>query len=196
MHRLRSLVPVLLVLLPAFARAADEAYAAHAEAHHGPDWKTLAIAAVNFAVLLVVLRRFAWPLLQNFFFQRSEAIRKQLEQAQSRLRVAEAELGDLRRRLSHMDEETRRIVADFTEQAARERERSVQRAEQAAARIREEAHRVADRELERARIALQAEAAELAANLAAELMRGQIRPDDQARLADDFIAGVERGVAQ
>lgn len=182
-----SIGALLAAAAPALARAAEEG---HGE-EHGPDWATLAIALFQLGILGFVLYRYAWPAIQGFFFQRSESIRKQLEQSQSKLRAAEAELGDLRRRLQNIDAESSRLVAQFTEQAVFERERAAQRAEQTARRIREEAQRVADRELERARSELRAEAAELAASLAADLLRAQSRPDDHSRLLDEFIAKVE-----
>jgi F-type H+-transporting ATPase subunit b len=185
----RAGVCLTAVLLPLLALAAEAEHGA--EAHHGTDWKTLGIAALNFAVLLFVLRRFAGPLIQNFFFQRSEIIRKQLEHAQSRLLAAEAELEDLRRRLRGIDGESQRVIGEMKLLAEQERTRALQRAEYAARRIGEEAQRVADRELDRARAALRDEAAVLSAKLAAEILRNQVRPEDHERLVDEFIARVE-----
>jgi F-type H+-transporting ATPase subunit b len=188
-HRVGVLIlPSLFCVAPALARAAEEHAA---EGHHGPDWFTLGIAALNFAALLFVLRRYALPLVQAFFFQRAEAIRKQLDESQSRLRAAEAELEDLRRRLRRLDEDARAMVAQMAEQASGERDRAMQRAEQATQRIREDARRVADRELERARTALRSEAAALASAIAAQILREQVRPEDHERLIEEFMNRVE-----
>jgi F-type H+-transporting ATPase subunit b len=178
------------VLGPSWVCAAEGGHAA-GEAQGGSGALTLGIALLNLAVLVLVLRRYAGPLIQDFFFQRSEGIRKQLEHAQSRLRAAEAELEQLRGRLLGMDQEAERLVEEASQRAARERERALQRAEQTAQRIRDEAQRVAQRELARARSALRAEAAALATTLAAELLREQIRAEDHARLVEEFIARVE-----
>jgi F-type H+-transporting ATPase subunit b len=183
LHLAALCAPALLALAP-LARAAEE------EAH-GPDWATLGIALLNFAALLFVLHRFALPTIQSFFFQRSEGIRKQLDQAQSRLRSAEAELAALRQRQGSIDHEAQRLVAELRSEASAERERSLARVAATTERIREDASRVAEREIARARAELRAEAATLAAQLAGGMLREKLRPEDQQRLLDEFVAGVE-----
>ena len=72
-------------------------------------------------------------------------------------------------------------------QAQAERERTLERARLSAERIREEARRVADNEIVRARQVLRDEAAELATSIAAEFLRERITPEDDARLLADFV---------
>ncbi len=180
-------LPFAWLGLPALALAASEA------GHHEPDWKTLGIAALNFGVLAFVIFRFAGKPISDFLFQRSESIRGALRDAQAQLAAAQAENQKLQDRLAHLSEEASEIVALARRQAQAEGARMQQRAHETAARIREEAQRVADMEIARARQALREEAAALATSLAADLLRERIRPEDDQRLLSEFVARVEGG---
>jgi F-type H+-transporting ATPase subunit b len=180
---------VLLVLGIPSAAAAAEAAGHHA----GPDWKTLGIAALNLAILLFLLLRYAGKPISDFLFQRSEGIRAALRDAQAQLAAAQSENAKLQDRLAHLTSETQEIVELARRQAQGEGARMQQRAQETAARIREEAQRVAEMEIARARQALREEAARLATSLAAELLRSGIRPEDDQRLLREFVARVEGG---
>jgi len=180
---------VLTVLLLAGAAAASEAEAGH----HGPDWKVLGLAVLNLGILIGVLLRYARKPITDFLFQRSEGIRTALRDAQAQLAEAEAENAKLRDRLTHLADEAREIVDLARRQAQAEQVRMKHRAEETATRIREEAQRVADMEIARARQVLREEAAELATALASDLLREHIQPADDQRLLREFVARVEGG---
>ena len=172
---------------------ADVALAAEGAGHHAPDWKTLGIAALNLGILLFLLVRFAGKPISDFLFQRSEGIRGALRDAQAQLAAAQSENAKLQDRLTHLADESREIVELARRQALAEGTRMQQRGQETAGRIREEAQRVADMEIARARQALREEAASLATTLAAELLRERIRPEDDQRLLGEFVARVEGG---
>lgn len=183
----RALGIALLIGVAGVAQAASEA------GHHGPDWKTLGLAALNLSILLFLIYRFAGKPISDFLFQRSEGIRAALREAQAQLAAAQAENAKLQDRLAHLADESREIVELASRQAKAESARMQQRGQESAVRIREEAQRVADMEIARARQALREEAAKLATSLAAELLRERIRPEDDQRLLSEFVARVEGG---
>ncbi len=171
----------LLLAAPLAARAAAEA------AEHGPNFGLLALHVLNFAFLVYLLNRFARRPILDFLAQRSQGIRQELDSAQVRLSEAEAELESLRARVAAFEGESERIVAAGEEQARIEKDRAISRASEMAARIRQDAQRVAAQEIERARQVLRAEAAELATGLAAEIMREKLTAKDDERLVEEFI---------
>jgi F-type H+-transporting ATPase subunit b len=181
----------LLASLPTLAIAAEEAGAHHA----GPDWGLLGLAVLNTGLLAILLLRFARKPIRGFLFQRREEIRRALQEAEGRLAAAQQEIALLNARLQNLDRETREIREFAQQQAAGERERMGQRATETAERIRQDAERVASREIDRARQALRDEAANLATTMAAELLRTNITAADDKRLADEFVQRVNGGAA-
>ncbi len=165
------------------ARAAAAADPGHAE---GAGLTTLVAQIFNVLVLVAVLVYFARKPIQGFFQKRSRDLAGEIDRAEARVRDAEAELANWQQRLERFEAEARRIVDMTSELAATERDQLVERAEAAAARIREEAGAAVEREIERARGELRAEAAELATELAAEQVRAALTPDDDRRLLSEF----------
>jgi len=180
------------LLLALFLLFGPEAWAAGAAGHeeqaaaHGPDWWQFGRHVLNLSILIGVLVYFAGPALRDFFKQRSEDIRREIEAAERALREAEAEIAELRTRLGDFDAESRRLANAAAEAAEIEKLRVLERAQQTAERIREDAKRVADQELARARQELHARAVVLATEIAAEVLREQTSAEDDRRLVSEF----------
>lgn len=182
--RIASATALLVVALA--SRALAEA-AEHGAAHSSSEgWTVLARHALNLAILGFVLVRFALPALRDFMRQRSEGLREQIDGAKRELAAAQQELQQLRSQLAGVDREGHDLVAQAERAAQAEQERSLARARENADRLREDARRIADQELERARGVLRAEAAELATDLAARLLRERIDASDDRRLFEEF----------
>jgi F-type H+-transporting ATPase subunit b len=170
----------------AFA-AADEHAAGHAD---GEGLWILARHALNLGILVFLLVRFALPALRDFMRQRSENLREQIGSAQRALEAAQRELADLRTQLQRADDEARELLVAAELAAQAEQPLAQQRARETADRLRDDARRVADQEIQRARDLLQGEAAQLATELAGELLRERLGPEDDRRLFDEFTARV------
>jgi len=192
---MRDVSLLLAVLIGVTLLGARAVLAASGNGEASPEsLKILALALLNFIILVGVLWRYAWQPIKFFLFQRSEGIRAALTASQTRLVEAEREIAHLTQRLTDLDRETKELVALSKQQASEERARMEQRARDTAVRIREESERVAVVELERARQALREEAVALAASLAAELLGSRLGPEDDTRLVAEFTERV-RGEA-
>jgi F-type H+-transporting ATPase subunit b len=182
---------VVLSLVVLCALGADPALAAGAAAehgaHHGPDWGYFFFHAFGLALLLGVIAYFARTPLANFLKDRSDEIRRRIEAAESALATARAENDELRARVARLAAENDELVRGAAEQAEAERAAALERARQAAERIREDSRRTADQEIARARRELRDEAATLATRLAGELLRQGITPDDDKRIVGEFV---------
>lgn len=190
---LRCAAPLLLAALGLLAPEVLAAEEGHAEAEHGPSWWMLFFHILNFSILMFVLFRYAGPVILDFLAQRSRGIRSRIEMADERLRAAETELAGLRDRLASFEDEEARILSFASEQGERAKTRAIERAHDTAQRIREDAERVANQEIARARQILREEAAELATELAAELLRQNLSEDDDQRLVQEFVERVGGG---
>jgi F-type H+-transporting ATPase subunit b len=180
-----------LVVLLTVGLHVPPALAAEGGDHGNAGWM-LALQALNAGILVLILVRFARKPLQNFMVQRRHEIQSSIQDAQARLDTAETDLARWRGRLSEIDEEAAEMVRGAEEQAESERRRSLERAEATSQRIREEAQLVAEQEIARARVILRQEAAELATQLAADMVRRNLSPDDDRRLVSEAAQAIAR----
>jgi F-type H+-transporting ATPase subunit b len=174
-----------VVALGADPALASEAAAEHG-AHHGPNWAYLFYHAFGLALLLGIIAYYARTPLSNFLKDRSDEIRRRIEAAESALADARAESRELSARVARLAAENEDLVRQAAEQAEVERANALERARQAAERIREESKLAADQEIARARRELRDEAAALATRLAGEMLSQAITSDDDKRLVGEF----------
>ncbi|HME72626.1 MAG TPA: ATP synthase F0 subunit B, partial [Myxococcota bacterium] len=167
----RGLVAAAVLLIPASAFGEGTA---HAESHAG----TLVWHAVNLIVLLSVLVYFLRAPIRGFFATRRRDIEHNLERAAAVLREAEERLADWKGRMARLDTEIQEIRRLAHERAEAERRQILADAEAAAARIRRDGAAAVEQEQRRARDALRKEAADLAIELAGELLRQQVTDAD------------------
>ncbi len=188
--RRASVLGIALVALATLPEIAAAASAEHGET--GLDWGYFFFHALGLGILIGVIVYFAREPLKNFLLDRSDGIRRRIEGAEQALAAARAETAELNARLARANEENAEFVRAACEQAEAERVLALERANQAAERIRQEARRAADQEILRARRELQEEAAQLATNLAAEIIRQSVTPDDDRRLVSEFVEQIGR----
>lgn len=172
---------MLLVLSAAPARAASE----------GADLNHLVLTALNLAILVVVLVWAGRKPIRSFFTQRRVQIQDHLDSAANERDEAEARYTSWQRRLLELDSELDRLRGQARERAEAERDRILADASAAAERIRRDASAAIEQELRRARDELRREASDLAVELAADMLRGQVSQADRDRLLDEFIQKVE-----
>jgi len=152
---------------------------------------TLVWHALNLALLLGLLVYFLRAPIRSFFATRRRDIEHDLERAAAVLKEAEERLADWKRRLAQLDTEIEEIRRLARERGEIERERILSEAEAAAARIRRDGAAAVEQEQRRGRDALRKEAADLAIELAGELLRQQVTEADRVRLTQEFIERLE-----
>lgn len=194
-----SLVSSLVLLSSTIARAAEGA-GGHHEPHISNVWgigaqyaetPALGFLTITFLVfvlgLFFILRKPIAVLVEN----RSDAVRKAIEEAQRAKAAAEARAREAEAKLAALDSEMKKLRADFEVQGKAEMARIEKMAEETAVRIAKDAEDTIAAEADRARQTLRAEAARLALELAEEKIRGALSGDDDARLQKALIAGLD-----
>lgn len=181
MRALRWGIVLSVIVLPAQAFAAEGA----------AEGRSLVWHAVNLTLLLGVLLYFLRAPVRGFFATRRRDIEQNLERAQAVLREAEQRLAEWKGRLARLDAEIQEIRRLAQERAEIERRQILAEAEAAAARIRRDGASAVAQEERRARDALRREAADLAIELAGEILRHEVNDGDRTRLAEEFIARME-----
>lgn len=147
---------------------------------------------VNFVLLIAVIVYFAGKPIRDFFNGRRAAIQDDLHAAAEFRREAEERYAKWQRKLVDLEAELEQIRATSRERAEAEREKIVADANAAAERIRSDATAAVAQELLRAREVLSEEAANLAVELARDLLREHVTDADRDRLVAEFIERIER----
>jgi len=152
---------------------------------HFPKWELF-----NFAILLGVIAYFGRGPLRELFATRRATIAADIEAASELLEAAEARNAEWEQKLAALDREAAELRDAARERAENDRERILAEAHEAAERIQRDAVASVEQELRRAQDALREEAAQLATELAAGLLRDEIGDADRDRLVDEFISQV------
>jgi F-type H+-transporting ATPase subunit b len=184
---------LLLALSPLAGFAASEEHGdGHGEAH-GDHTKELIFEWVNLLILGGVLVYFARKPIQQYLGDRRDTIAKNIASSEQLLRDAEAKLAEWNAKAARLDADVVEIIESTRKGAETEKAAILADAEATAARIRQSASGVVERELRAARESLRKEAAELAVTIASSILREQTNDADRNRLVDEFIAKIESG---
>jgi F-type H+-transporting ATPase subunit b len=184
-----SLRVALWLALPSLVAAAEEHH--HAE-HHGVPWATLTFSAVNLAIFIFILARFAWPAIRTAVADRHRQVVDTLAQAEEAMRAAQALKQEWERRMATLTSELDALRQQAREEIAREREQILAAAQRTAEGIRRDAERAAEQEIRAAQSALREEVARQALALATQRARDQLTAGDHERFVADFLQQVTR----
>ncbi|MEO6390993.1 MAG: ATP synthase F0 subunit B [Pyrinomonadaceae bacterium] len=120
--------------------------------------------------------------LGNAFRTRREEIRRDLIRAQEERQAAEAKLAEVDARLAKLDAESAFVREQADREAAAESERIARLTVEDAEKLREQARREIEAAGKTVKQDLRRYAAEESVKLAEQMIRSDIRPDDDARL--------------
>jgi F-type H+-transporting ATPase subunit b len=154
----------------------------------GLNWPSFLWHLVNFGILFFVLWRFLFPPVLKMLDERQERIRESMERAEAlreeSTRAAEAvkaQLDEARREgqniINNANQIAERIRSERQQQAQAEYEAILKRAQEDAAREREQAF-----------AELRQQVADLAVSAAERIIRRQLDPAAQRQLVNDFLA--------
>ncbi len=180
-----------------FAAAAGTAFASGGEApaHGGIPWGDVVKQAVNFAILAGVLVYFLRKPLSSFLKERSEALRKSIDEAARARDEAAAKLRAIEERVAALGGEIERMNRQAQAEASDEARKIRDAATAEIERIGAQAKFSADQEVRKAREELRREAAELSARAAGEIVAKSMTPNDQERLVRENIEKI-RGIVK
>jgi len=142
-------------------------------------WKFL-----NLIVFILIARYLLGKPLQQALRARSESIKQELRKAREERDSALAKLSEVEARLVHLDEETAAIKAKAQVEAEAEKQRLRIAMEIEITRIREQATREIDSAAKTARHELRKFAADESVRIAESILRKEIKPEDDSRLAN------------
>jgi len=150
---------------------------------------------LNSAVLYWLLVRFAKKPLAAALKSRKASILRGMEEAGQMKKEAEARLADYEQKLATVDQEIERVRADMRAAGQSERKRILAEAKEKRARMERDAQTLIGQELKSAREGLLAEMSRAALRSAETTLRAKITLGDQARLAEDYLAGIKNAAS-
>lgn len=135
------------------------------------------------AIAVYFLRR---PLKEKLQ-ERREGIRRDLMRAQEERNAALQKLAEVEARLSTLNAEVESVREQARREAEEERARIERQAEEDARKLREQARREIESAGKAARAELREYAAEQSVRLAEEMIRREMRPEDDERLVSGYV---------
>ncbi|MGE5258652.1 MAG: hypothetical protein ACM3KE_18395 [Hyphomicrobiales bacterium] len=184
-----GLAPVLVAMV--LTAGAGVAWAASGgEAAHGGFTSTDAFRIMNFVVLAAVLFFLLRKPIPRALNNRIRGIEEQLKDLEAKKSEAEAQLTACNQKLSALEKEAERIVADYVRQGQEARARILKEAESASEKIQLQARRNIEHEFEQTKAQLQREIFEKALGKAEEQLRQNITAQDQNKLVEEYLQKV------
>lgn len=174
--------------------AAGVAAATGAEAEGGHSGglisldKSLIVQALNFLVLLVILHRLLYKPFLAKMQERTEAIKRSLDEAQAARAEAARQQEENAEQLRRAYAEAAAIRERALKEAADEQHRLLEAARAESQRLVDSAKAQMDADIRRARDELRREVADLATGIAEKLVRKSLRDEDHRRVITDAIA--------
>src|SRR5712691_1094637 len=147
-------------------------------------WKFVNLAVFVGVMIFILTRKVK---LGEAFRTRRENIKQELARAQQERDAAVAKLKEVEERLTRLDIEVAEIQENSKREAAEERERIVRSTETEIARLSEQAQREIESAGKIAKHELRRYTAEQSVRLAEEMIRREMKPEDDARLIDSNI---------
>lgn len=177
---------ILSLAVPAVLHAAGAEHGEGGGEHAGGNrdmlWKV-----INFAILAAGIVIVWKKVLKGLIHKRSEDIKKALEEAKAAKEAAGKKEAEYKEKLSLLEKRLKEIVEELKREGEAERKRILAEAEAAAKKIKEDAKAASAQELKKAKIEISREASELAVRMAGEILRKEIRPEDQERLLKSYL---------
>ncbi|GAC1358868.1 MAG: hypothetical protein NVSMB47_11730 [Polyangiales bacterium] len=118
---------------------------------------------------------------------RRDTIAKELDEAAKIKAEAQAKLDEYTERLDKLDHELDRMRQELILAGEKDRDRIVREAEEKAERMRKDAQFLLDQELKQLRLDLLAHTVEAAVRAAEGALQSKVSPQDQDRLADEYV---------
>lgn len=188
---LRVIAPLAASLCAAAVAFAAEEGGAHQGGGVHIPWGEVIKQAINFLLLAGVLVYFLRKPVSSFLKERSELLRKAIDDAAKARAEAAEKLAAIETRTASLADEIAGMNAKMDIEAAAEARRLQETAAVEITRIRAQSEFTGEQEVKKAREELRREASLLTARAAEELVRKTLSPEDQERLVRENIEKIE-----
>lgn len=144
----------------------------------------------NFLILLWLLNRFVFKPLGQFLENRKSQIENDLKSAENNRKEAEAFVDEQKLALEAARTEAKEIRANAEVTTKKERELVLENARQESQELLEKAQKEIDLSVSKAKQDLLTEVGQLSINLSKQILKRQLKEDDQKAIMDDYLAKI------
>jgi F-type H+-transporting ATPase subunit b len=176
------------------AAVPEALFAAEGGIHHAESWELARDGAriLNFlivgGIVFYLLKRFAWPLV----VARAEGIRTLIRDMEKARADAKAQLADFEDRTKCLKEEAEIIREDAKKEAEFLKEEILQAAQKEAEEVLKRAREQIELESNQKKWELQKYAADLAIEMAEEILAQKVVPENHRKFVKEYLAKMER----
>lgn len=161
-------------------------HAAAAEDHGSNMLWDLLYRTINFVILVAALVYILRKPAKQFFVDRTESIKNQLEELEAEKAEAQKQYEEVKSKLANLEEEVAKIIEDYVEEGKKEKDAIIAQAERQAEHIRQQAEFAVDQKLKDAKESLKSEVAELCVQAAEDLIKEKFTDEDQKKFIKEF----------
>ncbi len=145
---------------------------------------------LNFGILAIALIFILRKPLKTFFGSRTRQIQNEFDDLESRKTEARKQFDAIQTKLREIEKERESIVARFIKEGEAEKQKIVDNAHKMSKRIEEQAKLTIDQEVKKAKENLQNEIADMATKMAEDMIKQNMKPEDQKRLVSEYVEKV------
>jgi F-type H+-transporting ATPase subunit b len=145
---------------------------------------------VSFFILLILLKKVAFPPILKGMKKREETIKQQLEEAQKTKKEAENLLGDYKRQLAEARSEAQKIINEGKSLGENMRKEIVQKAQEESNQIVKRAQEEIELQKQKAILELQEKIADLSIMAATKIINKSLNTEDNRRLVEEYVSKV------
>ncbi len=185
----RSYLRYFLLSIPAVVLTSAVAYASEGGGHEDNVklWIDFAWRVFDFGILVWFLYWVAAKKIKEFFFDRRDNIKVAIEEKITEKEETEKKFREYSLRLDKATEEIKGIFEMIKAQGLTEKEKIIEDAKKAAAKMIEDTQARMEQELKAARNQLRSEAAELSVAMAEELLKKNINQELHENMVKDYL---------
>ena len=148
---------------------------------------------VVFVLLLLVLRKFAWPVILGAVKAREAALEQQIAEAEKNRAESAALLEQHKKLLADARSQGQQMLVEAKGVAEKERAAAMERTRQEQADLLDRARRDITAEKEKAILELKREAVDLSLAAASRLIGERMTADTDRKLVESYLSSLERG---
>jgi F-type H+-transporting ATPase subunit b len=190
MRKLRYVMTLLVVFSVLFAFGSVWASSEGGHGDSGGKVKDLIWRTMNFGVLAGVLIFLLRKPVAQGLESRRQGIKDELADLEGQTREAEKRLAEYKQKLSVLDQEVEKIVAEYIQEGEAAKAKIIEEAQAAAEKLQEQAKKNIKHEFDKAKNQLKAEMAGQAVAMAEQLIKEHINEEDQERILDEYLTKV------
>lgn len=153
----------------------------------GFPWGHWAVSFFNLLVFLGIVFYFAWKPMNNYFADRREGMLSDLKESKRLREEAEMKFEEYSARLDKLDQEREELMNQYHKEGEQEKERMVAEAQRQVEQMRKDAELVIEQEVRKAVAAIEAQAVDIALDLAETRLHERIDSNIQNVLVDDYV---------